>query len=139
MTFNSKLALAMGLVLSIAPPLAAQKVHQINIDGDRAKGRYRFDPAKVTVAPGDIVRFVAGGGAPHSVVFDSAGLSPAETNALNAAIPRRMSLLSGPLLTDEGQGFQIQVPQLPPGSYRFYCLPHRAYRSEGLLVVVAGD
>ena len=136
MSIKSNFLLAMGLVLGTVPPLMAQKVHQIQIDGDRTKGRYRFDPARVSVSPGDIIRFVAGGGAPHSVVFDSTGLSAAQIQALNQAIPDRMSLLSGPLLTEEGQAFQIRVPGLPPGNYRFYCLPHRAYRSEGLLVVV---
>jgi len=123
------------LVLAHGGTITAQTVHEVGIAGDRAEGRFRFDPARTTVAPGDIVRFIVRSGQPHSVVFDSTGLSSGDRSALNEAIPERMSLLSGPILTQEGQVFEIRVPRLPPGTYRFYCLPHRAYRAEGVMVV----
>jgi plastocyanin len=115
--------------------VTAQTVHQIEIVGDKDQNRFRFSPARVTVQPGDVVQFTVRSGPPHSVVFDSSGLSTAQRNALDQAIPDRMSLLSGPLLTRQGQVMEILVPQLPAGSYRFYCLPHRAYRAEGELVI----
>jgi plastocyanin len=135
MTYRRSILLALSLALSNVGPIAAQKVHQVEIEGDRDQGRFRFDPARITVAPGDIVRFVVRSGQPHSVVFDSTGLAPGDRSALNDALPERMSLLSGPILTEEGQVFEIKVPRLSPGTYRFYCLPHRAYRAEGVMVV----
>ena len=117
------------------PKITAQTVHEIEIEGDRDRGRYRFDPAKVSVVPGDVLRFRVGSGAPHSIVFDSTGMSARDRSALDAAITDRMSLLSGPLLTGEGQIFELTVPRLSPGTYRFYCLPHRAYRAEGEMIV----
>ena len=34
----------------------------------------------------------------------------------------------------------MMVPLMPPGSYRFFCLPHRAYDKRGELEIeVAGD
>ena len=117
----------------------AQTVHEIEIEGDRDRDRYGFDPARISVKPGDILRFRVGSGPPHSVVFDSTGMTAADRSALNAAIIDRMSLLSGPLLTSAGQVFEIRVPRLSPGTYRFYCLPHRAYRAEGQMIVGDGD
>ena len=135
MKYITTLLLTLSLTLSSVDTLAAQEIHEVEITGDRAEGRFRFDPARITVAPGDLVRFVVRSGHPHSVVFDSTGRASSDKSALNAAIPERMSFLSGPILTGEGQILEIRVPRLSPGSYRFYCLPHRAYRAEGVMVV----
>ena len=135
MSYRTALLLMLFLGLSSAGSVVAQEVHQVEIEGDRAQGRFRFDPARLTVEPGDVVRFVVRSGHPHSVVFDSTGMAASDRSALNQAIPERMSLLSGPILTGEGEIFEITVPRLSPGSYRFYCLPHRAYRAEGVLIV----
>jgi plastocyanin len=135
MRYSRTLVLAFSLTLSNAGTIAAQEIHEVEISGDRAEGRFRFDPARITVNPGDLVRFVVRSGQPHSVVFDSTGLASSDKSALNEAIPERMSLLSGPILTGEGEVLEIRVPRLSPGSYRFYCLPHRAYRAEGVMIV----
>jgi len=124
--------------LAVSPDLPAQAVHEIRITGDSESGRYRFQPARIRVRPGDRLRFESLGG-PHTVTFDSTGMNRADLTALDRAIPQRISLLSGPLMTAEGQILEIVVPRLTPGVYRFYCLPHRAYRSEGELVVVASN
>ncbi len=135
MSYRRSLLFGLSLALSNVGVIAAQKVHEVEIEGNRDQGRFRFDPARIKVATGDLVRFVVRSGQPHSIVFDSTGLAPGDRSALNQAIPQRMSLLSGPILTEEGQVFEIKVPQLSPGTYRFYCLPHRAYRAEGVMVV----
>lgn len=138
MIYRLTLVLALCMAFANVGVIAGQTVHQVELEGDREQGRFRFDPARITVAPGDLVRFVVRSGQPHSVVFDSTGLTSANRSALNQAIPEKMSLLSGPLLTGEGQILEIRVPSLSPGSYRFYCLPHRAYRAEGVMVVEGG-
>lgn len=131
-----RLGLAAILLLSLnVAKITAQTVHEIDIEGDRDNDRYGFDPASISVKPGDVLRFRVVSGAPHSIVFDSTGMSARDRSTLDAAIPDRMSLLSGPLLTGEGQIFELRVPRLSPGTYRFYCLPHRAYRAEGEIIV----
>jgi plastocyanin len=40
---------------------------------------------------------------------------------------RRTGDLSSPMLTTEGAVYRMVVPQLAPGIYVIYCLPHRAY------------
>jgi plastocyanin len=69
------------------------------------------------------------------VVFEGAGLSPQARGALNAALLRRAGDLSSPLLTRTGTEYRLVVPSLSPGSYPFYCLPHRAYDMRGELQV----
>ena len=135
---RGRLTLLLALLVSVnsVSDLRAQVVHEVEIEGDRDRDRFRFRPARITVKAGDVVRFTVASGPPHSVVFDSANVAPRDRATLDAAIPDRMSLLSGPLLTRVGQTLEIRVPRLSPGVYRFYCLPHRAYRAEGEMVVV---
>jgi plastocyanin len=50
-------------------------------------------------------------------------------------MPRRAGDLSSPLLT-EGSEYRIAVPHgLAAGTYRFFCLPHRAYDMRGEVTV----
>lgn len=113
----------------------AQATHVVRLVADPGKQEFRFEPSAVTVKPNDIVVFRVVSGAPHSVVFEGQGLSPGVRGAFNGAMPRRSGDLSSPLLTAAGRDYQIVVPQVPPGTYAFYCLPHRAYDMRGTLTV----
>lgn len=121
------LASVAGLVVLAVSQAQAQRVHDIRIEADAEKETYRFTPPLITARPGDVLRFRAGGGVPHSVVFEGAGLNEATREALNGAMNRRTADLSSPLLTSEGAEYRIVVPRVPPGIYHLYCLPHRAY------------
>jgi plastocyanin len=112
---------------------AAQKVHDIRLEANPQKEMYRFSPVLITARPGDVLRFRAGSGTPHSIVFEGAGLSEQAREALNGAMSRRAGDLSSPLLTSVGAEYRVVIPQLPPGLYHFYCLPHRAYDMRGQL------
>jgi plastocyanin len=122
------------LVLIAWPAVAqAQKVHEIRLEANSERETYRFNPAQVTARPGDVLVFKAVSGVPHSIVFESAGLSEQAHEALNGALNRRAGDLSSPLLTQQGAEYRLVVPQLSPGSYQFFCLPHRAYDMRGQL------
>ena len=110
-----------------------QRVHQIRLDANPAKEIYRFNPAQVTARAGDVLVFKVGSGAPHSIVFEGAALSEQAHEALNGAMNRRAGDLSSPLLTTEGAEYRVVVPFLAPGTYDFFCLPHRAYDMRGQL------
>jgi plastocyanin len=112
---------------------AAQEVHEIQMVST-GKGEFRFEPASVTARQGDVLLFKAVSGAPHSVVFEGKDLSPDARQKLNGALPRRAGDLSSPLLT-EGAEYRVVVPALAPGTYRFFCLPHRAYDMRGQVTV----
>lgn len=132
---SSLKALIWSLVVLVGSTTVAegQKVHEIRLDANPDKDVYRFSPQLVTARPGDVVLFKAASGAPHSIVFEGAGLSEQAHEALNGAMSRRAGDLSSPLLTLDGSEYRIVIPQIAPGIYHFYCLPHRAYDMRGQL------
>jgi plastocyanin len=131
----SAAAVVLLLSASLFSRGSAQATHVVRLLADPGKKEYRFDPTVVTVKPNDVVVFRVVNGAPHSVVFEGAGLSSQAHGALNAALVRRAGDLSSPLLTNSGLEYRLVVPSLDPGSYPFYCLPHRAYDMRGELRV----
>jgi plastocyanin len=126
---------SLALLVSSVEIATAQRVHQISLEANPEKEIYRFTPAQVTARPGDVLLFRVASGAPHSIVFEGAGMTETAREALNGAMNRRVGELSSPLLTSEGMEYRIVVPQLPPGTYQFFCLPHRAYDMRGQLRV----
>lgn len=131
--FVRVLAVAASLLAGGAAQLRAQEVHEIRMVGT-GQGEFRFEPASVSARRGDVLLFRAVRGGPHSVVFQGKGVSPADQERLNEAMPRRAGDLSSPLLTD-GSEYRVVVPALTAGSYRFFCLPHKAYDMKGEVVV----
>jgi plastocyanin len=132
--YSRVFAVLAGLLALGATPAAAQEVHEIRMVAD-GKGEFRFVPASVSARRGDVLLFKAVRGAPHSVVFESKELTAAAREKLNAALPRRAGDLSSPLLTD-GSEYRVVVPVgLAAGTYRFFCLPHRAYDMRGEVTV----
>jgi plastocyanin len=126
-------ACSLVLLLSSAGLLTAQRVHEIRMDANPAREVYRFSPAQVTARPGDVLLFKVASGSPHSIVFEGTGLSETGRAALNGAMSRRSADLSSPLLTADGAEYRIVVPAIAPGTYSFFCLPHRAYDMRGQL------
>ena len=131
--FSVVVALA-GLFGLAATPATAQEVHEIRMVSD-GKGEFRFEPASVSARRGDVLLFKAVRGAPHSVVFEGKGLDAQAREKLNAAMPRRAGDLSSPLLTEDSEYRIVVPPGLPPGTYKFFCLPHRAYDMRGEVTV----
>ena len=126
-------ALALA-ALAAAPVLGAQTVHEIRLEHDAVKQEYRFNPAAMTARAGDILVFKVTGGGDHGIAFEDA-MSPGSRAALSAAMPRRVADLSGPLIGPRSE-YRITVPAgRTAGSYRFYCLPHRAYDEVGTLTI----
>jgi plastocyanin len=121
------------VMMSFGRIAQAQRVHDIRLEANPEKETYRFTPPLITARPGDVLLFRAGKGVPHSIVFESAGLTEASHEALNGAMSRRAGDLSSPMLTVAGGEYRVVVPRIPPGIYHFYCLPHRAYDMRGQL------
>jgi plastocyanin len=112
---------------------SGQTTHLVRMVATPNTRVYRFEPAEVVAAPGDLLVFRAMSGAPHSVVFEAEGLSAGVRGAFNSAMPGRSGDLSSAVLTASGAEYRMTVPQVPAGSYPFYCLPHRAYDERGTL------
>ena len=123
---------------SLTATVSAQVTHDIVLEGDPAAGRFRFNPSRITAATGDLLRFVVSGGQPHVIAFEGSRLSVPVRAALDAALLDRMSDLRGALLLASGSVYRMTVPQIPPGDYIFFCLPHLSYGMTGVLTVTEG-
>jgi plastocyanin len=96
---------------------------------------YRFAPGRITARPGTTIEFRAENGAPFQIAFEPADLDARGRGLIAAALSHPGGELRSPVLADSGSRFRMTVPSLQPGSYRFFCLTHIAYRMAGLLIV----
>ena len=127
--------MSLPALVGIVGVAEAQKTHEVQLEGNREKEVYRFTPSKVTAAPGDVIVFKVASGAPHSVVFEAEDFTPAGRAAMSSALGAKSGELGSPLLTKNRAEYRIVLPRLPAGTYRFFCLPHRAYDMRGEIVV----
>ena len=121
-------------IVSVAKA-SAQQLHEVHLVAEPDRESYRFEPASIKARPGDVLQFRVMSGAPHNVVFEAGGMSDEVHEAWNSALTRRAGDLSGPLLGRTGATYRVMVPSVPAGTYRFFCLTHRAYDERGEVVV----
>lgn len=112
---------------AVFTPSAAAETHKVKLGSD--KGLLVFEPAKLTVKPGDTVEFVNNKVPPHNVVFDKA-LNPAKSADLAQSLSHKQLLMS------PGQTITTTFPaDAPAGEYTFYCEPHRGAGMIGKITV----
>lgn len=108
------------------PPAAADN-HKVKLGSD--KGMLVFDPAKLTIKPGDTVEWVNNKVPPHNVVFDAAK-NPNKSADLAKSFSHKQ------LLMTPGQDVKTTFPEdTPPGDYTYYCEPHRGAGMIGKITV----
>ncbi len=95
----------------------------------------RFEPAALTIKPGDRVRFVNVSGGPHNVSFDPARVPDDVERVLSAAMAQQIQPLWGPLMSDANASYTIAFTGVKPGTYEFFCMPHMAMGMKGTLTV----
>jgi plastocyanin len=109
-----------------APPAAAAATGDtitVRMVTTQAGAAGQFEPAEVSAKPGDVIHFVADGGAAHNVSF------PAAENAGAAGLPGPSTYL---VAADQ----TVDVPvTFAPGTYTFVCDPHTATGMKGKLTV----
>jgi plastocyanin len=118
---------------TVAKVPATGKTWEVKMIGDGTN--YKFDPAAITIKQGDNVKFIVASGAPHNVAFDPAELAPAAKPQLTANMDNQMSELSGPMLLNTGDAYEISFGGVPPGTYTFHCTPHMAMNMKGTVTV----
>lgn len=113
-----------------APPPAAAgapitgTTHVVGMVGDE-KGT-RFEPAAITIAAGDGIRFESISMPPHNVAFEPAKLSAEQKAAIAANMPdQELGELAGKLL-NVGENYTLSFANVPPGAYDIICTPHLA-------------
>ena len=107
--------------------------HEIKMIGDGAG--YRFEPAALTIAPGDGVKFVLVSGGPHNVAFDPAAVPAASKAQLSANMPEQAGELSGKMMLNADETYTISFGGIAAGEYAFHCTPHLAMNMKGVITV----
>jgi plastocyanin len=111
--------------LSVSP--ASAETYTVKMGSD--SGMLVFSPDKLTVKPGDTVKWVINKVPPHNVVFDDKQV-PGQDKAL------AKSLSHPQLEMTPGASFELTVPKdTPAGDYTFFCAPHRSAGMVGKLTV----
>ena len=95
---------------------------------------YKYDPANITVKPGDGIKFIMVSGGPHNVAFDPATIPADQKDQLWANMPNSTDG-SSPMLMDPNQEWTLSLGNIKPGKYPFFCTPHLAMNMKGEITV----
>ncbi|MCX7593569.1 MAG: plastocyanin [Fischerella sp.] len=107
---------------------AAAETYTVKLGTD--KGALAFEPSKLTIKPGDTIKWVNNKVPPHNVVFDAA-LNPAKSAELAKSLSHKQ-----PMMMNPGQTEETTFPaDAPKGEYTFYCEPHRGAGMVGKIIV----
>ena len=107
--------------------------HEVRMVGD-ATG-FRFEPANITVKPGDGIKFISVSGFPHNVAFDPATIPADQKDQLWANMGPNSSDGSSPMLLNPNEEFTLSLGNIKPGKYPFHCTPHLAMNMKGEITV----
>jgi manganese oxidase len=106
----------------------AGRTHVVAMVEDGAE--MRFEPARLEVRRGDVIRFVQEGAIPHNVQF--------VRNTAPEGVELE-ELWSGPYLSKKGEVYEIVIDErFGDGEYDYVCTPHIAMGMTGTLVVDGG-
>jgi plastocyanin len=103
-----------------------------------ADGANVFEPAQLTIRPGDRVRWINVSGGPHNVAFYPDSIPVGAGPRLRETMPERLGdqMLVGKLLFDDGEVYEMAFTGAPEGRYRYYCTPHELVGMQATLTVV---
>jgi plastocyanin len=118
-----------------AAPVQQGAVHDVMMR-ELADGRFVFEPASLEIRVGDRVRWVNESGGVHNVAFYADRIPAGAKDVLNAAMPDRLADLTGRLLEQAGDTYEISFAGAPPGTYDYYCTPHEMLGMTAQLTVV---
>ena len=108
-------------------PSAAADTYTVKLGSD--KGMLVFDPPKLTVKPGDTVKWVNNKVPPHNVVFDAAK-NPSKSADTAKTLSHKQ------LLMTPGQEVTTTFPaDAAAGDYSYYCEPHRGAGMLGKITI----
>ena len=137
MKFNAAIPRKLGLLLSaillvvasfaLSASPAAAETYTIKMGTDR--GLLQFEPQTVTIKPGDTVQWVMNKVPPHNAVFDAPTIPGGDQ-----ALAKQLSHTK--LTFSPGENFETTFPEdAAPGTYPFYCQPHRGAGMAGKVIV----
>lgn len=119
-----------------AAPAAGGTTHEVKMVLEGTT--YKYDPAKLTIKAGDVIKFVSVSGGPHNVEFypDSIPANvPAPIKALVMEPLEKGGSLVSESLKPDGDSFELSFAGAPTGAYKFFCAPHHALGMIGEVTV----
>jgi len=122
------MAKAAGLVAGLSAaavnqPAYAAETAEVKMGSD--SGLLAFVPNKTTICKGDSVKWIMNKAGPHNVVFDE--------DAIPDGVDQEAISMTEQI-GDEGETFVMKFDT--PGTYSYYCEPHRGAGMQATLVVV---
>jgi plastocyanin len=112
---------------AVFTPTVSAETYTVKLGSDQ--GMLAFQPKQLTVKPGDTIEWKNNKVPPHNVVFD-----PQKNPTKDAVLAK--SLSHKKLLMSPGQFETTVIPvDAAPGSYTFYCEPHRGAGMVGKIIV----
>ena len=96
---------------------------------------YKFVPAELTIATGDVVVYKNVSGGPHNVQFWADSIPAGAAAVLDAAMADKMGPLSSMLVAVPGDSLVVSFAGAPVGEYKFTCTPHIAMNMHGKITV----
>ncbi len=125
LTVLATLLVVGSFFMSVAP--ASAETYTVKMGADN--GLLVFQPANLTVKPGDTVNWVVNKVPPHNVIFDDKAIPGKDKDLAKS--------LSHPQLEmAPGKGYELTIPKdLAAGEYSYFCAPHRGAGMIGKLTV----
>lgn len=108
------------------------EVHTVQMIGD--KEGYYYEPAELTIQPGDKVVWEFVSGAPHDVNFNQEKYDWPQVPEGAYDLLESKGKLAGKELNVMGQSYEIHfTEEYPTGTYKYVCTPHIASGMRGQL------
>lgn len=137
MKFRAAIPQKLGLLLSaillvvasfaLSASPAAADTYTVKMGTDA--GLLQFEPSTITIKPGDTVKWVMNKVPPHNAVFDDTKI-PGGDKALAKQLSHEKLMFS------PGESYETTFPaDTEPGTYSYYCQPHRGAGMAGKIVV----
>lgn len=101
-------------------------------------GNYVYRPATLTIKVGDTVRWLNMSGFPHNVAFYENQIPAGAKDYLTTVYAGKqgnIGPMSGMLMTQPNQSFEITFTGAPRGTYGYFCTPHEALGMKATLTV----
>lgn len=112
------LAIVVGTFLLTTSPAFAE-TFTVKMGAD--SGQLAFVPSDLTVKQGDTVKWVNNKFPPHNVIFEGSGAISSKSH--------------DQLMFAPGDTYEVSFSDVEPGTYTYYCAPHRGAGMTGKITV----
>ena len=96
---------------------------------------YRYEPATITVKPGDGIKFIMSSGGPLNVAFDPATIAADQKDQLFANMGPNSMDGSSAIFINPNEEWTLSLGNIKLGTYPFHCTPHLAMNMKGEIIV----